>query len=333
MQRKSVTISDIAKACGTSTVTVSKALGGKSGVGAEMRDKIRSVAEEMGYIPVKGSSSKFGGTIGVLIHEKFINPNGSFYWALYIELLARMKSEQISCIQENITFEEENNLVLPNMVTSGRVDGIISLGQLKYDYVEKLRKSNPNLVLLDYYIPDFEADSITTNGYLGGYKLTKYLINKGHKKIGYVGNIKATTSIFDRYMGYLKAMIENGLEADNNFLISDRKDDGIPFETIDFPDELPTAFVCNCDETAFVTMRSLKSRGISVPEDISVVGYDNYLISEISEPTITTVEIDTKKLAELAVQALISRISNPSELFTQQIISGKLVKKGSVKAL
>ena len=213
VQKKSVTISDIAKVCGTSTVTVSKALGGKSGVGEELREKIHAVAQEMGYIPIKSSSAKFSGTIGVLIHEKFINPNGSFYWALYIDLLACMKSKNISCIQENITFEEEKSLILPNMVTNGKVDGIISLGQLDVDYAEKLKKANPNLILLDYYIPDFKADSISTNGFLGGYKLTKYLIGKGHKKIGYIGNINATTSIFDRYMGYLKAMIESGLEA------------------------------------------------------------------------------------------------------------------------
>jgi len=331
VQKKSVTISDIAKACGTSTVTVSKALGGKSGVGDEMREKIRQTADEMGYIPIKTASVKFSGTMGVLIHEKFINPNGSFYWALYIDLLACMKSENISCIQENITFDEEKKLVLPNMVINGRVDGIISLGQLDVEYVEKLRKHNPNLVLLDYYIPDFEADSISTNGYLGGYKLTEYLIKKGHKKIGYIGNIKATTSIFDRYMGYLKAMIENGISTNDEWLISDRGIDGIPYENIDFPNELPTAFVCNCDETAFAAMRSLKSRGISVPDDISVVGYDNYLISEISEPPITTIDIDARKIAELAVATLISRISSPSQPVKQQIINGKLVEKGSVK--
>lgn len=331
MQKKSVTISDIAKACGTSTVTVSKALGGKSGVGDEMREKICQTAEKMGYIPTKSSTAKFNGTMGVLIHEKFINPNGSFYWALYIDLLACMKSENISCIQENITFDEEKNLTLPNMVTNGRVDGIISLGQLDARYAEKLRKHNPNLVLLDYYIPDFEADSISTNGYLGGYKLTDYLIKNGHRKIGYIGNIKATISIFDRYMGYMKAMIENGLEINKDWLISDRGIDGIPYEDIVFPDELPTAFVCNCDETAFAAMRSLKNKGISVPDDISVVGYDNYLISEISDPPITTIDADSRMIAKLTVSTLISRITNPSQPFTQQIINGKLVEKGSVK--
>lgn len=330
MAKKNITISDIARACGTSSVTVSKALGGKSGVGDALREKIRAAAEEMGYIPTKQSAPRACGNVGVLIHEKFINLNGSFYWALYNNILQRLKSMNISCIQENITLEEERSCRLPNMVAGGKTDGIISLGQLREEYVSALKKHNPAIVLLDYYIPDAEIDSVITNGYVGGYKLTKHLISKGHTEIGYVGTRTATTSIFDRYMGYMKAMIESGLPVDDSWTIRDREPDGAQFDSIEFPEKLPTAFVCNCDETAFTVIRSLKARGLSVPEDISVVGYDNFLISEISDPPITTIDVDAKYMAELAVNTLFGRLESPAMPARQLVIDGRLVEKGSV---
>ncbi len=331
MAKKQITLVDIANICGTSKVTVSKALAGKSGVSDELRRKIFEVAEEMGYVPVKSTAA--AETIGVLIPERFINPNGSFYWALYNSLVQKLKSENISCIQENITDEEEKNLTMPKFLTGKKTNAVISLGQLSYDYIKKLSLETENIVLLDYYTPDIDADCIVTNGFMGGYKLTTYLISKGHKKIGFVGTRLATTSIFDRYMGYMKAMLEHNLPINESWIINDRSAENELYEKITFPDELPTAFVCNCDETAFKVIRDLKAMSVSVPDEISIVGYDNYLISEISDPPITTINVDSSEMAELAVETLLERIRNPKHPSRMQVLSGKLVVKGSVKKI
>ena len=301
MPKKQVTIADIAKACGTSTVTVSKALCGRSGVSEEVRAKIRETANKMGYVSTKSVTNKFDGVIGVLIPNKFINPNGSFYWALYNNILMLLKSSGISCIQENIGAEEEAALVVPNIFSNNRVTGIISLGQLSRPYLNMLMNHTKNLVLLDYYLPDADVDCVVTNGYSGGYMLASHLIAEGHRNIGFIGTKTATSSIFDRFMGYLKAMLEHGLEIRPEWILPDRKEDGMRFSKIEFPIHLPTAFVCNCDETAFAAIRDLQARGLSVPYDISVVGYDNYLISEISDPPITTIQVDSEEMAREAI--------------------------------
>ena len=318
--KKKLTLGDIAKACNTSNVTVSKALSGKNGMSEELRKKIISAAREMGYI---SSKQTFGeGSIGILIPEKFINPNGSFYWALYNKLLQCFKHKNISCIQENITSEEEMELVMPKFLSGSRIIGVISLGQLSTEYARKLSAQSAPLLLLDYYLPELDADCIVTNGFFGGYKLTSYLISEGHTEIGFVGTRLATSSIFDRYMGYMKAWI-----------IPDREINNELFPRIDFPEKLPSALVCNCDETAFKVIRDLKTLGISVPEDVSVVGYDNYLISEISDPTITTINVNPGEMADLAVSTILDRIQNPKTPTRIQIIDGKPVFKQSVKSL
>ncbi len=331
MPKKQITLMDIAAACGTSNVTVSKALAGKSGMSAELREKIISTAEKMGYVPNKTTAAS--GIIGVIIPQKFINPNGSFYWALYTNIVQCLKQNNLSCIQENLTLEEESSLTMPAFLKAGNVTGVISLGQLDKKYLKKLIAQGIPVLLLDYYTQDVDADSIVSNGFLGGYKLTSHLISQGHENIGYVGTRLATSSIFDRYMGYMKAMLENDLIPEEKWLIEDRKRNNELFDKITFPADMPTALVCNCDETAFKVIRDLKAAGYSVPEDISVVGYDNYLISEICEPPITTVNVDAEKMAALAVSTMIERINNPQTPTRTQVLDGKVIYKASVKKI
>lgn len=333
--KKAVTLIDIAKACDTSNVTVSKALAGKSGVSDALREKIKQVADEMGYVGVKSAQNRAGNTIGVLIPSKFINPNGSFYcfyWALYNALVTRLKKENMYCIMENLDQEDEDRLMLPHCIEDKQVSALISLGQLSKEYAKLLSENVKNLILLDYYVPSLALDSVVTNGYSGGYKLASYLISMGHKKIGYIGNKFATTSIFDRYMGYVKAMIEHGYEVNEKWRIDDR--DKRDFITMTFPeDDMPTAFVCNCDEAAYLAIKQLRTMGYSVPEDISIVGYDNYLISDVSDPTITTINVDAEYMADLAVKTLIAHMENPNDKPRIRTIEGDLVIKDSVKRI
>ena len=176
-------------------------------------------------------------------------------------------------------------------------------------------------------------DSITTDNFFDMYLLTDYLIRNNHTRIGFVGNIMATSSIQDRYMGFYKAMIENQLKPRQDWLISDRTNDG---HSIDFvlPDEMPTAFVCNCDEVAYRFVKVLQAMGFRVPEDISVVGFDNYSTAEGSATLhITTVEIDMKGLAHAAINAIVKRYKNPAYRAGRILIGGKIVIKDSVMHL
>ena len=330
--KKNVTLMDIATACNTSNVTVSKALSDKSGVSDELREKIKKVAEEMGYIQTKTVYTKKKSSIGVLIPAKYVNTSGSYYWTLYNCVAQRLKREDLYCITENIDKRDEENLILPGILTDKKVGILISLGQLSDTYVQKLAENCEHLILLDYYVPGLKVDSIVSNGYNGGYKLASYLISMGHRKIGFVGSKLATSSIFDRYMGYLKALIEHGLEIRDDWVIDDRNRDNDLID-LTFPQDMPTAFVCNCDETAYMAIKQLRDMGISVPEQVSVVGYDNYLISEIADPAITTISIDEDYMAELCVNTLKQRMNDPSTIYRMRTIEGELVIKNSVLPL
>ena len=335
--KNGVKMLDIANKLGVSVVTVSNALAGRDGVSEQMRAKICETAEKMGYKPSntknerkKALIPKIGKNVGILTAERFVGARGTFYWELTANISNRLSQLNVCTIYECVKSESEKEGILPNMVTENKVDGIIVIGQVRRSFIDKLSKIQIPLIFVDFYDNRYNIDSINSDSYNGGYIITDYLVEMGHKKIGFFGTLNATSSINDRYLGYLKCIMENQLEFRDEWVIGDRDERGILHSKIDFPADMPTAFVCNCDETAFRVISALKSKGIRVPEDISVVGYDNYTVSSICIPPITTVEVDISKMAEVSVDIMAKKLMDPSYTEGRRIISGRLIIKNSV---
>ncbi|PWJ13627.1 LacI family DNA-binding transcriptional regulator [Ruminococcus flavefaciens] len=335
--KNGVKMLDIATKLGVSVVTVSNALAGRDGVSEQMRRKICETAEKMGYKPSNTKSEKkrlampkIGKNVGILTSERFVGARGTFYWELTASISNQLSQLNVCTVYECVTADSEKNGILPNMVTDNKVDGIIVIGQVHRSYIDCLSKLTMPLMFVDFYDNRYNIDSVISDSFNGGYMLTDHLVEKGHRKIGFFGTLNATSSINDRYLGYVKCIMENELEFRNEWIIGDRNERGILNDKIDFPDEMPTAFVCNCDETAFRVISALKSKGVRVPEDISVVGYDNYTVSSICIPTITTVEVDLSKMAEVSVGIMAKKLADPEYSEGRRIISGRLIEKESV---
>ena len=335
--KNGVKMLDIATKLGVSVVTVSNALAGRDGVSEQMRRKICETAEKMGYKPSNTKSEKkrlampkIGKNVGILTSERFVGARGTFYWELTASISNQLSQLNVCTVYECVTADSEKNGILPNMVTDNKVDGIIVIGQVHRSYIDCLSKLTMPLMFVDFYDNRYNIDSVISDSFNGGYMLTDHLVEKGHRKIGFFGTLNATSSINDRYLGYVKCIMENELEFRNEWIIGDRNERGILNDKIDFPDEMPTAFVCNCDETAFRVISALKSKGVRVPEDISVVGYDNYTVSSICIPTITTVEVDLTKMAEVSVGIMAKKLADPGYSEGRRIISGRLIEKESV---
>lgn len=332
--RKEVTMSDIAKKFGVSNVTVSKALADKDGVSEDLREKIKACATEMGYKQSGSKANKDGvsGNVGVIIPGRFIRPNGSFYWALYNKLVMEFMNINLYCIMEILDADSERDLKLPKMIADKKIVGLICLGQVSDEYSQMLTKKFSPLVFLDFYDKNLEVESIVSDGYFGSYRITDYLFEMGHKNIGFVGTLGATSSISDRFMGFVRAHLENNTEVNRDWIVDDRDENGLDIE-FTLPSVMPTAFVCNCDEAAYKLIKKLKESGYRVPEDVSVVGYDNYLISDMCEPAITTIEVNVTDMARAAVAVISKKIANPDYRFGRKLIVGELIVKDSVKCL
>lgn len=334
---KNVTMKNIADALGVSTVTVSKALSDKEGVGDQLRRTIKQKAAEMGYsygsakIKSVQESSKFN--IGVIVASNYVDPDSyAFYLKMYHYIVLALKKCNYSGIMEIVSDEMRDAMTMPVVAAEHKVDGIIILGQLTTAYVQKVKDTGIPLVLLDFYDGELEADSVVTDNVYGAYGLTEYCINMGHKKIAFVGSIHATASILDRYLGYYRALLIHGIEPRPDYVIEDRDENCLFRKEIKLPEDMPTAFVCNCDELAYLLMEQLRKRGLRVPEDISVVGFDNYtFIDYFTYRKLTTVAVNVEAMASEAVSLLIRQIESGMPSSVRKVISGTLLIRDSVK--
>ena len=336
-RKKKVRLSDIAERLNVSTVTVSKALANKEGVGDDLRKQIKEIAEEMGYSVKKSSVAANGsitGNIGIIIPSRFFSQNLSFYWYLFNFLSKELLNRNYYSIMELLSDDDEAKLITPRMLNDKKVDGIIILGQVSKAYINTIRTHYDNFILLDFYTNIMGIDCVSNDDYYCSYMLTSYVISQGHKKLRFVGNFEATSSIKDRFMGFQKAMYENKLSAAFDEIISDRDEKGQQIE-IQLPDakNMPTAFICNNDETAAMVIEKLNASGYKVPDDISVTGFDNYLTRHTTSVPLTTVSINPQDTANVAADLIIKKINGEAYIKGRHLVSGTLIIRDSVKKI
>ncbi len=329
---KNVTMSDIAKDMGVSTVTVSKAITGKDGVSEEVRRNILKRADELGYVYTLGNKNDKAivdkCNIGVLVGENFVNDD-TFYAKLYQRISIELTRRGSFGILEVIPWNSEYRAIKPELIVNDKIDGIILLGQFETQYIQMIASVGIPYIFVDFYDDDFKSDAFIGDGEYGAYVLTRYLIEQGHTKIGFIGNYKKTSSILDRYIGYYKAMLKEDLEFDKDWIISDRDNEG-RYIDLEFGDNMATAYVCNCDEVAFLAVKKLNELGIKVPDEISIVGFDNFIHAQLCTPKLTTFGVDLDKLVSNAVATMLKKIEKPDYFVGRVVVSGDMVIRDSV---
>lgn len=336
MIKKSVTMSDVAKAMNVSTVTVSKALGDREGVSDALRERIKQKATEMGYrIHTSGHAQKDGLTynIGIIVAKHFISEPSAFYWIMYKYLVELLQRQNYYGMLEVVEDGTDGSCEIPNSVRDRKIDGLILLGQFSDKYIDKLMSFYIPTVFLDFYGSRDDADTVLSDNFYGSYLLTSHLIAYGHRRIGFLGSIGSTSSIQDRYLGYYKALLENRLTLRHDWIISDRTPEGEIHKTFALPKELPSAFVCNCDESAFRLVNQLQNSGYKIPDDISVAGYDNHVYSTMCQPHLTTMDVNSQQMAAEAVEIVLHKIRDGSYKRGRTLVMGKLILRDSVKDL
>lgn len=329
---KKVTMSDIAEKLGVSTVTVSKALGGKAGVSDTLKEQIETLADEMGYERDKQSFFSEPLTIGVIVRAKYVGEDQSFYWSLFQKISGEAAQRNAMAYIEVINENLEEGERLPVLVQDKRVDGLIIMGTFSKAYREFLKENVAiPMVFLDSDPGNAGFDAVVTDNILGGYEMTKFLFDKGYEKICFAGSLNETDSIDDRYLGYIKACISHGLEPKDCQVIPDRDDTGVVYS----PDNwklnkkyLPDAFFCNCDRTAYSLMKALEKKGLSVPHDVAVCGFDNYLFNGESD-FLTTYAISMDQMAKRAIHIILNKINNNAYLSGKFVLGGKIIERKS----
>lgn len=324
---KDVTMRDIAKELNLSAVSVSKAISGKEGVSDSVRELILKTADRMGYRYTSNRREKHY-NVGVIVAQTFIS-DSAFYSKLFQNIAIEFGRAGHTCTLEILTHRDEADGSLPMSVTAGHLDGIIAMGPLPESCMKCVLSMSTPCVYVDNYAPDDNLDSVVSDNVYGSHMLTNYLIKKGHKKIAFVGTVNATNSIMDRYLGYLKGLLQNNIPVREDYILKDRDDRGY-FVEVKLPTDMPDAFVCNCDEVAYHLINSLHSKGYKVPDDVSVVGFDDYIFATVSRPELTTFRVSMKEMSKVAVELMLDKLSNTHSFYGRKVVSGEIVIRDSV---
>ena len=326
---KKPTMRDIAKAVGTSAVTVSNAMAGKPGMSEQLRADILRKAEEMGYEYPKADRTPQAPLpdIGILVPDRYFETE-SFYSGMYRQLVRKLTEKGYFGLLEILSREDEKAGRLPNLIRSGRAGGLIMLGETEKAYYRAAAQAGVPVVYLDFYDDQANADAVVGDNAYGTYRLTSHLIRRGHTKIGFVGNRLATGSIMDRYLGFYRAMLTHGLPAREEWILEDRDEEGRTRRP-ELPREMPTALVCNCDLTARMMIDLLREKGFRVPEDVSVTGFDDYPPAAENETGLSTYRVDTEAMIDMAVKMITERCRGTDKPFARMVISGQPVYRGS----
>ena len=312
---KAVRLADIGKKLNVSTVTVSKALSGQKGVSEELRAKIIQLADEMGYQKSESRKNTNEGksfTLGIIVADRYVSENQSFYWKLYQEIARQAVSRTCFAMLEVISSEVEKRRELPKVLLEKKADGLIIMGEFERGYAEFLAEdAGVPLISLDTTGRGKSSDCVVSNNLMGGYEMTNYLFSMGHSKIGFVGKRLMTTSIDDRYFGYLKSLMEHGVPWREDWVIDDR----------------------DSDLAASMMYQKLVREGYDVTGDISIVGFDNYLADQFAGIGLTTYEIDTKEMAKRVVHIILHKLLNARYSTGTFVIPGRFIERESVRRI
>ena len=348
MKMKKVTIQDVAKELNLSRNTVSKALNNSDTVTYETRYYVIEKAYEMGYSklsPAVLSQFKIRDkidatkTIVVLARREI-----SFFWNSIIMGISDELNKYGCKLQFNfISEQDEKNLSVP-LDFQHDVSGVIILSVFSKEYIHQIMKKNLATVFLDCpnnpEIVNNYGDIIICEGKNSIKKITSSLISKGLRKIGFIGDATYCKTISDRYEGYLEALADAGIPYDESIVAAYHNERKF-YKTEEVKKainrfaSMPEAIVCANDDIALDVIRCLKEKGLTVPQDVAVTGYDNVESMAQVEPFLTTVRVGNQRLGRRLVQQLIWRIENPTfpkEMvhIGVEVIFRKSSEKGSV---
>lgn len=330
MKNNKVTIAQIAKDLGVSSISVSRAISGQSGVSEELREKILAYASDVGYKKIKAREEKEEFNILVLHQRTQIQDNTTFSRKVQGIEKALQNVEAEYSVQF-VDKETQENLKLPYKLCKGRTyDGVIFIGEFQKPYVEFMKEYINNQVIFSGYSPSYECDAVWFNFNNAAYKQCEYLIKNGHKSIGFVGKLNRFKNK-DKLIGISAALEDYGLEIKEDLLVDvdDNFEEKLN-QLFDGPNP-PTAIICGIDMFAIKLIKFLYKKGIRVPEDVSVVGSGNSEIATLCIPSLTTLELNIEYASTVAVDLLMRRMHDNKKPYEIITINSTLVERDSVK--
>jgi LacI family transcriptional regulator len=330
------TQNDVAQRAGVSQATVSLVLNkvSRSNIPEETRLRVINAIDELGYRPnTLASSLRLGKTqtLGLILPD-IANP---FFAEVSRSIEIAAFEQNYNLILCNTEGDIDRELLYVDVLCNRQVDGIIfvAMGD-QADSLQRVLCKNIPVVMIDRDLPGTEVDAVLTDNRLGGFQATQHLIDLGHYRIGCIAGPSSVTPSAGRGEGYLAALAEHNIPADENLYV---RGDFHPYSgwaaarSMLALREPPTAIFAGNDLMAIGALRAITEAGLHVPEDISLVGFDNIELASYTNPPLTSVAQPIHEAGQMAVNFLLERIREPDQPFRRAILPTSLIVRNSSK--
>ncbi len=328
----STTIMDVAREAGVSYATVSRVGNNKEYVKSDTRERVLKAITSLGYVVNQQARSLAGGrsyAVGLLVRDL-----GSSYMGEIVKGI----DDALSAAQYNLMLytthrRKIKERIYVNNLIQGMTDGLLLvLPENLEAYLETLDQTHFPYVLIDHQGLDERTPVVITTNWQGGYDATRYLIELGHRRIGFITGMLDMLSSQDRLSGYQAALRDHGLPVDPQLVY-----EGTFYQPggysgaqslLGLP-EPPTAIFASNDVMAFGVMEAVRDAGLRIPSDISVIGFDNIAQASQVAPPLTTVAQPLEQLGREAVRMLLVRMNNPEQPIERSILPTTLIIRQS----
>jgi DNA-binding LacI/PurR family transcriptional regulator len=326
------TIKDVAEEAGVSISAVSLYLNAKPGVSKATQERIATAIRQLGYVPRSDSRREQEDIfIGLMVEKLPLSLRSDHFYA---DVAAGIQSEV-----ENLGYHlvisilNQPQPILPRLITKGGVAGVIAVGggDVTDDLLHQIEDNGTPLVTVDNYSASRHLNSILVDSVSGAYRATQHLIELGHRRIAIIRGPEKYKTLTERYQGYRLALSEAGLEP----LVQSPLSRGTPrkgyleMQQLLSLKERPTAVFAVTDRTALGAMDAIREHGLRVPDDISIVGFDDINPEAYSPPALTTVSSARFDMGVVAAQRLTALIQNPDTVPVRTVMYTSLVIRES----
>lgn len=332
------TIKDVAKLAGVSSTTVSHVINKTRFVAEDTSKAVWDAIQQLNYSPsavarsLKVNTTK---SIGMIITTS----EAPYFAEIVLAVEEHCYQQGYSlflCNTQNEPEKIQNHL---DMLIKKRVDGVLVMcSEYTRDSLELFNGTNIPMVVMDWGKADDHSDRILDNSFEGGYLATQHLIENGHKDIGVIAGHLSKTLSKERYEGFLKAMHKANLPVRQEWIYEGDFEPESGFEQMNNLlrlEKLPTAIFCFSDTIALGAISALSEKGLSVPSDMSIIGYDNIHSSRFYSPPLTTIHQSKSRLGVKVLNILLERIKIDKTQYQPQTIEfhPELVLRRSVRNL
>lgn len=334
-----VTIRDVARLAGVSPATVSLVLNNKGGISDTTRDRVLDVIRVAGFTPDLNSrrlSMKKSFNISIIMNNVSSPFANLFYYEVAGGLLERSKKYGYNIVFTDIQIKD-SSITLPDIVERHDTDGIVFFQDTDETVLKEIYQRGIPYIVVDAHkhYDNYGFTGIFTDNEKASYTATKYLIENGHRKIAYIGSSYQRDFYVQCFTGFIKALNEHDLSIPSSWILIDAFDDASAYacmEKVIQSGNLPTAVYCPGDIFAIGVSKCAKDHGYHLPDDLSVIGFDNIILSRFCEPRLTTVGVDMVEIGTLAMDLIERKIQG--EPVTNAVVeSGNIIVRESVKRI